>query len=120
MTARHYVIGMVLWLGLLYFGARWAGEPILWAGTRDMCCEPKTVETIRAIFPMRLASLPDASTATPAMADDEVDRDDSLATEWSVREMRNRALVVFLLWVASGFLIHWVVKRILAGEVDYT
>ena len=27
MSARHIIVGMVLWLGLLFFGARWAARP---------------------------------------------------------------------------------------------
>ncbi len=117
MTARHYVIGLVLWLGLLGLGARWAAGPVISMDHMGM----STAEAIKEKYPIRLAAFPEPVPQDQlAKEDEEESTGDKKAQDWALREMRNRALVVFLLWVASGFLIHWVVKRILAGEVDYT
>ena len=119
MTARHYVIGLVLWLGLLYFGAKWAVKPFI-SLYSYIGGNAGAVEMIKRNFPIRLASLPDPVPPDSVSVDEEGAGDDSVLSDWKLRETRNRVLLVFFFWVASGFTIHWVVKRIVCGEVDYT
>jgi hypothetical protein len=122
MSARHFVVGIVLWAGLLFLGARWSARPILWAGMTTMCCNPITVERAQNEFTIHLAAVPEATSENRSAVvnheDGEADADDPAATDWAVRETRNRALVVFVLWMACGFVIHWVMSRIVRGEVD--
>lgn len=124
MSARHFVVGMVLWLGLLFIGARWAARPVLWAGVTTMCCDPITVDRVRNEFTIHLAAIPEATGEIhPHLVnreDGETEPGDPAATDWAVRETRNRALLVFVLWVACGFLIHWLTGRIIQGRLDFT
>lgn len=122
MSARHILVGMVLWLTLLFYGARWAAQPVLWAGM--VTSDPITVDRIRNEFSIHLAAIPETTNETPAHVvmreDGEADSADPAVTDWAVRETRNRALVVFVLWMASGFLIHWVLGRVVRGHADLT
>ena len=89
-----------------------------------MCCDPITVDRGRNEFTIHLAAIPEATTENYSSVanreDGEAGSDDPVATGWAVRETRNRALVVFVLWMACGFGIRWVLGRIVRGNLDLT
>ena len=38
--------------------------------------------------------------------------------DWMWRECRNRGVAFFILWIVSGFLIHWIAARIFEGKTE--
>lgn len=89
-----------------------------------MCCDPITVDRGRNQFTIHLAAIPGGTaehySSLANREDGEAGSDDPAATGWAVRETRNRALVVFVLWMACGFGIRWVLGLIVRDNLDLT
>ncbi len=122
MKTRHLLIGVVLWLTVAWVGFRWVWRPMQWAHPIASIDGPGTLEDARRAFPIHVASF---RTDAPVIArqglfDDEPDAEFEAVQDWAFRETRNRFCIAFLLWMASGFFIHWFLGRIVRGQKDYT
>lgn len=118
MDKRALLLGMAVWLTLLGLGILWATNPLAKPPSSNL---PKITpeETARA-YRIRLASLP---ASKPSMVSHVREAEHALEAgeararpvfdyeEWAFRELRARFVLFFLVWVASGFLFHWLAKR---------
>jgi hypothetical protein len=110
------IIGIVVWLSLVALGLRWVLHPYWWAsvpilgGTRNL-------ETARQDFPIHVASFPDSKTNAVPTANDEneVETDDPALMHWIWRETLARFVIGFVLWMSSGWFVHWFTGRIVRG-----
>lgn len=122
MRKRHLAIGVVLWLTIAWFGFRWVTRPVVWQHQPQLGGPPRTLEDARKHFRVHVAkfSTENAVISRGGLFDDELDPDEEALRDWAFRETRNRFFIGFLLWMASGWFIHWFVGRIVRGEKDYT
>lgn len=118
MTKRQFILGLVVWILVLAFGAKWAANPILWNG-------PMLVTPGRIVseFPIRLARLPQSAVSGHSARIENEDLEspaDFDAGDWCFRETRARGILVLGFWSVTGFFLHWFVGRILRGQADLT
>lgn len=118
MNLRATLLGTALWLTLLGIGAKWVTNPILKPPAPNVT-RITAAETATA-FPIRVVSLTDTQTIA-GDHDQPFEKSGELKASgpppkfsyenWSFRESRKRAIVFFLVWMASGLAIHWLVGR---------
>jgi len=115
------IIGIVVWLSLAALGLRWVFRPYVWVNVKmvSLCeCEPKTLETAQADFPMHVASFSNPNNPSPSTAaSDEQDFEiaDAATMNWAWRETLGRFGIGFSLWMFSGWFVHWFTGRIVPG-----
>lgn len=121
MTKRQFWIALLAWLSLFALGARWALGPSLWSGNGNN--GNATAEQVEKAFPFHLidVSRSDLLDYAERMSNEDFDPSDKFAAgDWCWRETQTRFVALFLLWMASGFFLHWFLGRIVRGEKDYT
>ena len=101
---------------VLGLGGRWVLSPSIWQKPN-----PITTEQIKKAFPIRLAKVPEDLLEFQAEQDDELFAHSPklITNEWVYREVRNRFVVFFFGWIGSGFLIHWLLGRILHDRTSW-
>ncbi|MDB6032519.1 MAG: hypothetical protein JWM16_2857 [Verrucomicrobiales bacterium] len=121
MTRRQFWIGLLIWLCLLGLGARWALGPSIWSERGNN--GGASAEQVEKAFPFHMidVSRSDLLDYAQRMADEDLEADPKFAAgDWCWRETQTRFIALFLLWMASGFFLHWFMGRIVRGEKDYT
>lgn len=120
MNLRATLLGTALWLTLLGLGAKWVTNPILKPPASNLT-RITAADTARA-FPIRVVSLSDPQAIAGDPSRQFAGAGELKASgpapkfnyeDWSFRESRKRAIVFFLVWMASGLAIHWLVARTL-------
>ena len=107
------VVALVVWLGIAALGLRWVLAPYWWEA-RPKLGGPGGLAAVRAEFTFHLAPFPEAAPRAPA--DEEAWNDDEdLVRSWIRRETIRRFLLGFLIWMASGWFVHWFTSRIIYG-----
>ena len=122
MTKRHLVIGVVIWLTIAWLGFRWMARPVVWANRPQLGGPPLNLNDARKAFLIHFAKYrtDQAVISRESLVDDENDPDTDAVQDWAFRETRNRFFIGFVLWMASGWFIHWFIGRIVRGQKDYT
>jgi hypothetical protein len=123
MNRWQLAIGVALWLTIAWFGFRWVVRPFVWSNIVTPAGTTKTLEDVRRDFRFHVAPYASRRETPPPQVqldDAEPETIDSAARNWVWRETRNRFVIFFLLWMASGWFIHWFLGRIVRGEKDYT
>jgi hypothetical protein len=123
MRKRHLAIGVIVWLTIAWLGFRWIARPIVWVNRPQLGGPPINLNDARKQFPTHFAKY---STDKPILSrgglfdDEEFDAEGEAVRDWAFRETRNRFFIGFILWMASGWFIHWFLGRIVRGQKDYT
>ncbi|HEY0455256.1 MAG TPA: hypothetical protein VGE41_02715 [Verrucomicrobiae bacterium] len=120
MKKRHFLYGLLAWLGLFGLGARWALNPFLWSTTGQNY--QATAEQVEKKFPMHVIDMGRSDLLDYAARITNEDADPPKvfnAVNWSTREMQTRFMLLFFLWMGSGFFIHWFMGRIVRGKKSY-
>ncbi len=123
MKKWHLIVGVSVWLLVALFAFKWVVNPFVWAH-QPRAGPAFNLERTQRDFPIHFAKFrtenPAISRASLAdVGDEEIDEED-LVYDWTFREMRNRFVFAFLLWMASGFFLRWFVGRIVRGQKEYT
>lgn len=117
MNRWHWMaLGLIAWLALGALGLKWTARPYLWMDGGFVSLRgdnPKNLELARQEFPIHLAPFPPPSaTPAPAPMEEAEEFADEPTRDWVWREMRNRFGIVFVLWMAAGWFIHWRLGRL--------
>jgi hypothetical protein len=119
----HLIAGVMVWLLIALFAFKWVVNPFVWAHW-SRAVEEATLAHAQRAFPIHFAKFrtenPAISRASLADVGDEEFGDADLINDWAFREMRNRFVFAFVLWMASGFFLRWFIGRIVRGQRDYT
>ena len=119
MTKGIFALGLILWLGVFALAGKWVAAPWIWSNALQSPSDLKTIELAAKKFPVRLARLPGQSISqrmSLVSEDEEMVAVDVNAQHWAYRETRNRFVLVFAAWLASGLLVHWFVGRTLRDQ----
>jgi hypothetical protein len=121
MTRRQFWIGLLVWVAILGLGARWAMAPTLWSA--DGGNYSSTAEQVEHAFPFHIVDVSRSDLLDYASRVENEDFEPNTnfsAGDWCWRETQTRFVGLFLLWMASGFFLHWFLGRIVRGQKDYT
>jgi hypothetical protein len=142
MSKGAFVIGLVVWLGLFCVGVYWSfgphrrliGEAMASIVREDhgdeeggigicMCAlgdmPPSTLAEARSQWPIHLASFENSHIARYSeRIENEDDRlpDEFDSEDWAFREVRARGALFLILWLASGFIVHWFVGQVIRNK----
>lgn len=118
MNRWHFMaLGLIAWLAFGALGLKWTARPYFWMDGSVVTlggCDTKNLEMAQQEFPLHVAAFPPAF-AAPAPAPTEEAAEtfaDEPTRDWAWREMRNRFVMVFVLWMAAGWFIHWCLGRL--------
>ncbi len=121
MKKRQFLIGLLIWLGVFGLGLRWAVNPSLWSAVGEH--SSATAEQIETSFPFHLieVSRSDLLDYADRLASEDLETNRAFsAPDWCLRETQTRSLLVLILWMGTGFFIHWFLGRIVRGQKSYT
>ena len=121
MTKRQFWLGLLIWFAVFVLGARWALGPSVWSAKGENY--NSTPEQVEKAFPFHIidVSRSDLLDYSERIENEDFDANVKFAAgDWCWRETQTRFISLFLLWMASGFFLHWFLGRIVRGEKDYT
>lgn len=120
MNKRQFWYALLIWVGLLALGARWALNPSYWSEKGEN--SRATPEQVEKAFPLHIidVSRSDLLNYSDRISNEDLEENKAFAAwDWCLRETQTRFVVLFFIWMISGFFAHWFLGRIVRGQKSY-